>query len=101
MKWLPFLAEVKYNPSTKQFDFGGGFASGGPGAVFATVADTLILLIGSISVIMVIIGGIRYTLSGGNPQATKGAKDTILYALIGVVVSVLAYAAVVFIKNQF
>lgn len=70
------------------------FASGG---LVQTVAQTLVFLIGAISVLMLIIGGLRYVLSGGDPAATKGAKDTILYAVIGVIVALTGYALVHFL----
>ncbi|MBW3538578.1 pilin [Candidatus Parcubacteria bacterium] len=68
---------------------------------FRSVANILIYLVGAIAVIMVIIGGLRYVLSGGDPAGTKSAKDTILYAVIGIVVAVLAYAVVNFVLRRF
>jgi glucose uptake protein GlcU len=65
------------------------------------ITNTLMLVVGVISVIMIIIGGIRYTLSGGDENGVKSAKDTILYAVIGLVVSLLAYAIVNFVINRF
>lgn len=66
----------------------------GDNSVFTTVVDVLLFVVGAISVIMLIIGGIRYVVSAGNATGVKGAKDTILYALIGLVVAFLAYAIV-------
>ncbi|HSX14959.1 MAG TPA: hypothetical protein VLE72_03595 [Candidatus Saccharimonadales bacterium] len=74
---------------------------GGSGSLFQRLANTLIFIVGAISVIMVIIGGLRYVLSAGSPQATNGAKDTILYAVIGVVVAGLAFAIVNFVVGRF
>ncbi|HSH31424.1 MAG TPA: pilin [Candidatus Saccharimonadales bacterium] len=68
---------------------------------FKTVANILIFLVGAIAVLMIIIGGLRYVLSGGDPGGTKSAKDTILYAIIGVVVAILAYAVVNFVLTRF
>jgi hypothetical protein len=68
--------------------------------LFTKIANVLIFVIGAIAVIMVIIGGLRYVLSSGNPQATAGAKDTILYAIIGVVVAALAFALVNFVIGK-
>lgn len=79
-------------------------ASGGSsvstGTLLERIVDTLIFIIGIVAVIALIIGGLRYILSGGNPQAAKGAKDTILYALIGVAVAVAAYAMVNFVIGK-
>ncbi|HEU5187191.1 MAG TPA: pilin [Candidatus Saccharimonadales bacterium] len=93
---------------------GGGVASGaqcvapqgaranlfGEGGVFMTVTNILIFIIGAVAVVMLIIGGIRYTLSQGDQSAITSAKNTILYAIIGIVVAVLAFGAVNFITSQ-
>ncbi len=65
------------------------------------ITDLLLLAIGVISVIMIIIGGIRYATSGGDDTGVKGAKDTILYAVIGLVVALLSYAIVNFVLGRF
>ncbi len=65
------------------------------------ITNTLLLGIGVISVIMIVIGGIRYATSGGDEKGTKGAKDTILYAVIGLVVALLAFAIVNFVLEIF
>lgn len=62
--------------------------------VFKTVVNVLLYVIGAISVVMLIFGGIRYTISGGDSSRVTAAKNTIMYALIGLVVAFLAYAIV-------
>jgi len=66
----------------------------GSGSIFTTVINTLLFIIGALSVVMLIIGGIRYTVSGGTAAQVTAAKNTIMYALIGLVVAFLAYAIV-------
>jgi hypothetical protein len=66
-----------------------------------TIVNVLLFILGAIAVIMIIIGGIRYATSGGDASSTKAAKDTILYAVIGLVVAILAYAIVNFILGAF
>ena len=73
----------------------------GDGGVFKTIINVLLFIVGAVSVIMLIIGGIRYTLSGGDSAAVTAAKNTILYAIIGVVVAILAYAVVNFVITSF
>jgi hypothetical protein len=65
------------------------------------VTNVLLFLLGAIAVIMIIIGGIRYATSNGDAGAIKGAKDTILYACIGLAVALLAYAIVNFVLTAF
>jgi hypothetical protein len=66
----------------------------GSDSVFTTIVNVLLFLIGAISVIMLIFGGIRYTTSGGNSASVTAAKNTILYAIIGLIIAFLAYAVV-------
>ena len=62
---------------------------------------TLIFAIAAISVIMIIVGGIRYVVSNGDASKIKAAKDTIFYSVVGLVVALLAYAIVNFVIQQF
>ena len=70
------------------------------GFVFNAI-NTVIFIIGALSVVMIVIGGLRYVLSGGDSAGLKSAKDTIMYALIGVAVAVFAYALVAFVISRF
>lgn len=70
------------------------------GKVLGTIANTLIFLVGAIAVIMIIVGGLRYVLSGGDSKATTDAKNTILYSVVGVVVAVVAFAIVHFVVTN-
>ena len=56
-----------------------------------------IMLFGVLSVIMLIFGGFRYVISGGKKESVTNAKNTILYAIIGLLVAVFAYAIINFI----
>ena len=73
----------------------------GTGGVFQTITNVLLFIIGAVSVIMLIIGGVRYTVSQGDSAAVTSAKNTILYAIIGLIVAILAYAVVNFVIVQF
>lgn len=69
----------------------------GDTGVFTRISNTILLIIGLISVIMLIYGGLRYILSGGDNKKVTDAKNTILYAIIGLIVALLAYAIVNFV----
>lgn len=71
---------------------------GGTGVV-TTAVNYLLFAVGALSVIMLIVGGIRYTVSGGNATAVTAAKNTVLYAIVGLIIALLAYAAINFIFN--
>lgn len=68
-------------------------------SVINNVINILLFVVGVASVLMLIIGGIRYVVSGGNQQSVSSAKNTILYALIGLIVASLAYALVNFVLD--
>jgi hypothetical protein len=66
----------------------------GSNPLFTTIVNVLLFVIGAISVIMLIIGGIRYTVSAGDSGNVTAAKNTIMYAIIGLVIAFLAFAIV-------
>ncbi|AHB42191.1 hypothetical protein RAAC3_TM7C00001G0333 [Candidatus Saccharibacteria bacterium RAAC3_TM7_1] len=66
-----------------------------------TVVNVILFLLGAIAVIMIILGGVRYVLSNGEASQVTAAKNTILYAVIGLIVALLAYAIVNFVVDQF
>ena len=70
-------------------------------SLVSRVIYTLLFLIGAIAVIAIIIGGIRYTTSNGDQGQIKSAKDTIMYACIGLVVAIMAGGIVNFVVNRF
>lgn len=71
------------------------------GGIFQQISNTLIFLVGAIAVIMLIIGGLRYVTSNGESTSIKGAKDTITYAIIGIIVAILSFAVVSFVIGRF
>jgi len=73
----------------------------GQGGVFQTIANTLIFLVGAVAVLFLIIGGLRYVISNGDPKAVEAAKNTILYSIMGIVVAILSFAAVQFVIGAF
>lgn len=66
-----------------------------------TIVDTMLYVLGAVSVVTIIIAGIRYTTSHGDPKAVEVAKNTLLYAVIGLIVAVMAYAIVNFVADTF
>lgn len=79
---------------------------GGAGAmstqtVIRTIVNTLLFFIGTLAVIMIIYGGFKYVSSSGEASAVASAKNTILYAVIGIIVAALAYNIVDFVLDRF
>jgi hypothetical protein len=65
-----------------------------------TVVNVLSVVVGIVAVIMIIIGGFRYITSGGKQESVTGAKNTILYAVIGLVIVALAQVIVRFVLTR-
>ena len=69
--------------------------------IFTTVTNVMLFIVGAISVIMIVIGGLRYVISGGDTSNVTAAKNTILYAIVGLIVAMLAYAMINFVITSF
>lgn len=61
------------------------------------IINTMLFILGILTVIMIIFGGIRYVTSAGDASKVKAAKDTVLYSVVGLVVAILSYAIVNFV----
>ena len=106
-------AEIADNVCRGVLDTGAGDpSSGGSGTTaddcteegdqtFASLAKKIInvfsIVVGAVSVIMIIIGGFRYIISGGDSNAVTGGKNTILYAIVGLVIVLFAQVIVRFV----
>jgi hypothetical protein len=64
------------------------------------IINILLFIIGIIAVVVLVIAGIMYATSGGNAEQTNKAKNAILYAVIGIIVAVMAYAIVGFVTQN-
>ncbi len=65
------------------------------------IVNGLLYVLGAVSVIVIIFAGVFYTTSVGDPKMVEKAKNTLMYAVIGLVVALLAYAIVNFVTGQF
>lgn len=78
----------------------GGSGEGKLNALITQIINIISVIVAIVAVIMLIFGGFRYVTSGGAADKVKGAKDTILYALIGLVIVALAQTVVKFVVNK-
>lgn len=69
--------------------------------VVKNLINTLLFAVGILSVIMIIHSGLKYTTSRGDAEQVKSAKNTLLYAVVGLVVALMAYAIVNFVIGAF
>lgn len=68
-------------------------------SVIKAVINIISAIVGAVAVIMIVIGGMKYVTSGGDANNVAGAKNTILYAIVGLVVVALAQVIVHFVIN--
>lgn len=78
----------------------GGGKLFGAGSVWNRILNTLTFVIGAVSVLMIVIGGLRYTLSNGDSTGINNAKNTIIYSVVGLIVAVMANAIVNFVLTN-
>ena len=69
--------------------------------IIKTIVEVLLMAVGAISIIMIVIGGIMFALSSGDAQKAAKARNTVLYAVVGLIVSIFASAIVNFVFNRF
>jgi hypothetical protein len=66
----------------------------------ATIVNLFSVVVGVVAVLMIIVGGFRYITSGGDSSNVAGAKNTILYAIVGLVIVALAQFIVKFVLGK-
>ena len=81
-------------------DAGGTANTTSANTLIKNIVNTMLFLVGVLSVIMIIYGGIQYVISVGDSGKVAKAKNTILYAVVGLVVSIMSYAIVNFVISQ-
>lgn len=64
------------------------------------IVGLLLWGVGVVSVIMIVIGGIKYATSNGDAQSIHSAKNTILYSVIGLIVAILGQAIIIFVIGK-
>ena len=72
----------------------------GATTVIKNIITTLLYLVGAIAVIMIVYSGFRYVTSAGDAAAVQSAKSTLTYAVVGLVVSMMAFAIVMFVSGS-
>ncbi len=95
-----FTQSCKTNPDGVGCSGGKPATGDGLFGIIKNVIQVLLIIGGIIAVVMIILGGIRYTTSNGEQAHVKQAKDTILYAIVGLVVSIAAFAIVTWVLGN-
>jgi hypothetical protein len=99
----PVAGTVVHAQSEGEAQQGVNLAGGGGKTVDGLVKSVINILswvIGVASVIMIIVGGLRYVTSAGDSSSVSGAKNTIMYAVVGLVVALFAQAIVQYVLGK-
>lgn len=72
----------------------------GSGSLWNRILNVFTTVIGAVAVLMIVIGALRYVTSNGEPAQLTSAKNTILYAAVGLVLAAMANAIVNFVLTN-
>jgi hypothetical protein len=67
--------------------------------IFSNLVQAILGLAGITFFVLLLVGGLKYITSGGDPKATEGAQKTLTYAVGGLIAIVLSYLILVLIKT--
>jgi len=70
------------------------------GANITTIFQLLFGFIGALAVLIIVIAGLRFILANGDPQSISQARNTIIYAAVGLIVAVSAEIIVTFVLGH-
>ncbi len=74
-------------------------ASSSVTGLISTAVSILSMVVGALAVIMIIVSGFKYITSGGDSNRVSSAKNTLIYAIIGFAIAVLAQVIVIYVLN--
>lgn len=69
-------------------------------ATVGSIVDVLMWVVGILSVVMIAWSGFRYITSAGDASKLASAKNTLIYAIVGLIVAIMAYAIVTFVRER-
>ena len=64
------------------------------------IVSYLFWAVGLVAVIMIVVSGLKMTMSAGDPGAVQKAKQTLIYSVIGLAIAILAYAIVTIVIDR-
>ena len=74
--------------------------TGANSSTLHTILNLIFGIVGAISVLIIVIAGFRYITAAGDPKAVAQARNSILYAVVGLLVSLTAFAIVTFVLGN-
>ncbi len=97
MHLLHLFVANPYNVTANQIGLGGGTANIGTG--LGQIAAKLLTLLGMLAIIMILVGAVQMVASAGDSKRFATGRDTLLYATVGLVIAIAAYAIVNLVVN--
>ena len=91
---------IDSNVSATECATASGQTSDGLNALITKIINIFSVIVGVVAVIMIIWGGFRYITSGGDSNNVGAAKNTILYAIVGLIIVALAQVIVRFVLGS-
>ncbi len=70
------------------------------GSALSVIINLLITLVGMLSVVFIVVGALKIVSSNGDPARYKAGRDTLTYAITGVILAIAAYSIVAFITSH-
>ena len=68
-------------------------------SIVNTIINTMLFIVGLLSVVMIIFAGIRYVTAHGDKNQVESAKNTLIYAIVGLIIAIVAYALVSWVTS--
>jgi hypothetical protein len=101
---LPAQAQDNYNAVCEGLSLTGGDCKQDAGPQIDNIVKNALnifsIIIGIVAVLMILIGGLKYITSAGDSNSINSAKNTILYAIIGLVIAAFAQLLVQFVLGR-
>lgn len=72
----------------------------GPSSSVHTALQLVFGTAGGLAFLIIVVAGLKFITSQGDPQATNKARNTVIYAIIGLVVSAIAFSIVTFVLDN-
>jgi hypothetical protein len=67
---------------------------------FTHILNIFLSVMGALAFLMIVIGGFRYTIAGGNSDSVAGARRMVIYSIVGLIVIALAASIVNFVLGK-
>lgn len=93
------LAQVATPPVVTEGQIVNPISYNSLGELIVALIRFLLIMVGSLSVLFIIIGAVRMVTSAGNEKAVTAGKQTIQWAVLGLVVALMSFSIIAMVQN--